>query len=238
MIFKQLMIYLNNKKHLNPRIIEFIVILFVLIVLGILFWKPVVYIFSSSDSIRLYLSNFGILAPLVFILLVIIQVFFAPIPGQIVAFGGGYLFGVFGIIYSMIGLIIGSALAFIFSRRYGRYFVELFVNKKSLKKFDKYLEGKGLFVFFLIFLLPMLPDDLVCFVAGLTNLRIRDLIIVSAIGRFPGFFIATLVGAGMAVFNPIISGIILVVLLILSVLIYCLRHKIENIVLSLTGKLT
>jgi uncharacterized membrane protein YdjX (TVP38/TMEM64 family) len=56
------------------------------------------------------MERIGILAPLAFVALQIVQVILAPIPGQTLAGGGGYLFGtLWGTVYSMIGVVLGVA---------------------------------------------------------------------------------------------------------------------------------
>jgi uncharacterized membrane protein YdjX (TVP38/TMEM64 family) len=135
----------------------------------------------------------------VLILLQILQTIAAPIPGQVTAFAAGYLFGtVLGTTYAMIGATIGFTLVFILARKLGRPFVEYFVDKKTLKKFDYLAESKGVFIFFLMALLPFFPDDLICFVAGLTKIRIRTLIVITFLGRLPTNLVYAFAGEGVA----------------------------------------
>ena len=112
----------------NPKtkaITNFAIFILILIALIILLWNPLMEIFSNPDKIRNYIKSFGIFAPLIFIGIVILQVLFAPIPGQVAGIAGGYIFGVYlGILYSMIGLIIGSFIVFYLARKFGRTFVE------------------------------------------------------------------------------------------------------------------
>jgi len=152
----------------------------------------------------------------VFILIQISQVLIAPIPGQVAGLVGGYLFGPFwGLIYTMIGATIGSTLIFVLTRRFGRPFVECFVDKKSLNRFDHLIEGKGKLVFFLIFLLPAFPDDMISFVAGLTTIRIRSLVLISILGRLPGYAILSFTGNGFTYENlsPVIVSVIILLIL-------------------------
>jgi uncharacterized membrane protein YdjX (TVP38/TMEM64 family) len=111
---------------------------------------------------------------------------------------GGYLFGPWmGLLYTMIGSILGSALIFVLARKLGRPFVERFVRPHLLQKFDHLTKEKGPFVFFLMFLLPAFPDDILSFVAGLTTIPIRTLILISLVGRLPGYAVLCFTGHGM-----------------------------------------
>ncbi len=197
----------------------------------LLFGEQLYDIFSSPDRLQQLVDESGPLGPLVYMLLQVVQVFFAPVPGQVVGFAGGYLFGVWlGTLYSMIGAAIGFTLIFVLVRRLGRPFVEYFVNAKTLSKFDYLSESRGVFVLFLIFLLPAFPDDLICFIAGLTKIRIRTLIIVSLLGRLPGFFVLSLTGSGAAESNWILSASVLGGSLIVGVVAYWQRVRIERFV--------
>jgi uncharacterized membrane protein YdjX (TVP38/TMEM64 family) len=80
---------------------------------------------TDPQQLKEYVLTFGPLAPAAFVLLQVAQVVVAPIPGQVVALAGGYLFGTLaGTAYSILGATIGSYVAFALARRYGREFVE------------------------------------------------------------------------------------------------------------------
>jgi len=213
-----------------------IFILVICIILLIFFWKSLFSFFTDAEKVRSTINDFGVFGPLVFILLQILQVIAAPIPGQASGFVGGYVFGYWGILYTMIGLIIGSYVVFVLSRKFGRPLVESFVNQKTLNKFDYLAKEKGVFTFFLIYLLPALPDDIISFIAGLTKIRIRTLILIAFLGRFPGMVVLTLVGNGVATANSVTSLIIFVVLMVVSLIIYLKKDKIERLMIKIIKK--
>ena len=99
------------------------------------------------------------------------------------------------------------------------------------------MKEKGLFVLFLIFLLPFLPDDLLCFAAGLTKIKIRKLILVSIIGRLPTFIMISFIGAGMAKGNITLILIILFITLLIAIVAYLKKDKIELEMYNLIHKL-
>jgi uncharacterized membrane protein YdjX (TVP38/TMEM64 family) len=142
------------------------------------------------------ISSFSPYSPLVFILLQVVQVVVAPIPGGPIAFLGGYLFGVqAGFIYSMIGLMLGSWLAFSIAGILEKWLVKKFVSAKKLKKFDYLMGHEGVVLSFLLFLIPGFPKDALCYILGLTPMRWGIFLIISTIGRIPGTLIATQQGA-------------------------------------------
>lgn len=225
-------------KKRTKIILQFIFFLIILVGATIIFWKPLTQLLSNAEDIREFIRGFGILAPVIFIVIVILQVLLAPIPGQVAGLAGGYTFGIIlGTVYSMIGLILGSFIAFSLSRKFGRPFVEKVINKKTLNKYDKIISKKGLPVLFLIYLLPALPDDAICYIAGLTKIKIRALVIISAIGRFPGFLVLSVVGTGLASKNTLFSVILFIIMIIVSIIIYLNRNKLENRMIKIIKKL-
>jgi uncharacterized membrane protein YdjX (TVP38/TMEM64 family) len=165
---------------------------------GLYFAWPFLSDFTPERVERL-VAEAGAFGPLVFIGLQVLQVLIAPIPGQVAGLAGGYLFGtVPGIAYTMVGSLIGFTLAFLLARKLGRRFVERHVRAETLRRFDFLTTRSGAFVLFLIFLLPAFPDDVMAFIAGLSAMRLRTFILVSIIGRLPGFVLLSTAGAGLA----------------------------------------
>lgn len=151
--------------------------------------------FEMRDKLMEFINSFGPLSIVVFILIQIVQVLIAPVPGEVSGFIGGYLFGiVFGTIYSTIGLTIGSWLAFILSRTFGLPLVEKFVNPKILARYDHFMEHKGIFVSFLLFLLPGFPKDALCYILGLSHMNIKIFLIISTVGRLFGTLMLSIQG--------------------------------------------
>jgi uncharacterized membrane protein YdjX (TVP38/TMEM64 family) len=134
--------------------------------------------------------------PLVVILAEIAQVLLAPIPGQVVGVAAGYLYGVgWGTALCSLGLALGTAAALGLGRAFGRPLVERYASPTLIARLDSYARQRGVLAFLLIFLLPFLPDDLCCFVAGLTLLPLGELWLVALVGRLPGVIVSTLIGA-------------------------------------------
>ncbi|AZH25502.1 TVP38/TMEM64 family protein [Haloplanus aerogenes] len=150
---------------------------------------------TDAEAARAYVRGFGVWAPLVLISLQALQIVLAPIPGQVLGAVGGYLFGPWlGTLYNMIGITIGSTAAFWLSRRFGRSYVERMIDDDALATFDTFVEQRGLLSLFVLFLIPGLPDDILCFLGGLTPIPIRKLVVVAIVGRTPAFFLANVFG--------------------------------------------
>jgi len=143
--------------------------------------------FSDRKHLIEFVNSFGAQSVVVFIGLQILQVLFAPIPGEVTGFIGGYIYGsVLGTIYSTIGLTIGSWLAFILARWLGLPFVEKAVNTSILKKYDYFMEHQGKLITFVFFLIPGFPKDALCYVIGLSHMPTNTFLLVSITGRLLG----------------------------------------------------
>jgi uncharacterized membrane protein YdjX (TVP38/TMEM64 family) len=181
----------------------------------------------DAQALREFVQGYGVLAPLVVILLQAVQVVAAPIPGQVLAVVAGYVFGAWlGTLYNMIGILIGSTVAFWLSRRYGRSYVENIVHDDALAQFDSVSGDYALPALFFFFLVPGLPDDVLCFAGGLTEVPLWKLVVVALVGRAPGFFLANVFGdfLGTDQFGPAIA--LAVGLLVVSLLGYLYRDRI------------
>jgi uncharacterized membrane protein YdjX (TVP38/TMEM64 family) len=166
---------------------------------GLAFWRwgePVVTFFRDQDRIRAWLADLGPIAPLASIGLNTAQVLLAPIPGQVVGLANGYLFGVlWGTVYSLAGVMLGSVLAMGLGRWLGRPVVVRLVGAATLARWDTLTARRGALFFFLVFLLPLVPDDVACFAVGLSPLSIPYILMLAALGRLPGLIASSWIGA-------------------------------------------
>ncbi len=184
-------------------------------------------LFPDRYRLKEFIFSFGAYSPLAFILLQIIQVVVAPIPGGAIEFLGGYLFGVkAGLLYSMIGLTFGSWFAFSLARIFEKWAVEKFVSPKTMKKFDYLIGHEGVILSLLLFLIPGFPKDALCYILGLTPMHLGIFLIISTIGRIPGTLMATLQGA-QAFEHQYILFLILLGVSALVILVFYIYH--ENI---------
>ncbi|WP_336660110.1 TVP38/TMEM64 family protein [Leucobacter sp. USHLN153] len=173
------------------------------------FGRPLLPLFSDPETARETIDGLGFWAPFAFLLMQIVQVVIAPLPGQVSGLIGGFLFGPwFGLLYTVVGSFIGFWIVFVAARKLGRPFVERFVRPETLEKFDRLLTRQGPFVLFLIYLLPAFPDDVISVVAGLTRIPIRTLLLVSVAGRLPGYLVLSFAGDGLTGenMNPMVVG--------------------------------
>ena len=194
-----------------------------LAILTVFFWDSIIQVFEylgrlqrQKDRFRDWINSFGLWGPLVFIGVQVGQVVFSPIPGELTGFLGGYIYGVWvSVIYSTIGLTIGSYLAFSIGRWLGRPFVEKLMSRTMLDKFDFLVSSRGAVFAFIFFSIPGFPKDYMCYLLGLSPLRMRSFLFVATVGRIPGTIVLALQGANLyneryGLFFTLLAGIIVV----------------------------
>jgi len=182
-------------------------------------------LFQDRHQLKKVIKSFGSYSPLVFILLQVVQVVVAPIPGEAIEFLGGYVFGVWaGMAYSMIGLTLGSWLAFSIARIFEKQTIERFVSPELRKKFDYLIGHEGVILSFLLFLTPGFPKDTLCYILGLTPMHWGIFLIISTIGRVPGALMATLQGAKVFERQYVIF-LILLGISALVILVFYIYHE-------------
>jgi len=145
-----------------------------------------------------FLTSFGPYSSAVFVLLQALQVVVSPIPGELTGVVGGYVYGeAYGFVLSTLGLTLGSWVAFELSSILGRPFAERLFKKDILDKFDFLTTNTGATIAFLLFLIPGFPKDVLCYILGLSRMRLSTFLIVSAVGRLPGTYLLTIQGASV-----------------------------------------
>ncbi len=196
----------------------------------ILYQTGLISFFLSKEKIKAFLESLGPLSFIGFVLLQASQVIISPIPGEVTGFMGGFFYGTFlGIFLSTLGLTIGSWIAFTLSRLLGRPFVERFVKKETLERYDYLLHHKGAFLVFLLFLIPGFPKDYLCYILGLGHLSTREFLIISTVGRFLGTVLLTLGGDYIRHHQYYRFSILLGVAIVFILFSLAYKDKIEKI---------
>lgn len=152
----------------------------VLLVMG---WKSGV--FTSTETLQSFLRKGGLLAPVLFIALQIVQVVIPIIPGGLTCVAGVLLFGpVWGFIYNYTSICAGSCINFYLAKQYGKPFVEKNVSEKTWNKYFRWLESPKFDKLFTIAIfLPVAPDDFLCLLAGLTPMKFKKFLCIILLGK-------------------------------------------------------
>lgn len=140
-------------------------------------------------------------APL-FILVVILEVIIAPVPGGAIGYMGAARYGfwqAWPILY--IGNAIGTTVVFFLARRLGAPLFEESVSPKTRARYDRLLEHNTVLLW-LLYSVPLVPVDILSVLAGLSTISPRRFLTIAltgyifytAIVAYVGSFVAEAVG--------------------------------------------
>ena len=171
-----------------------IVIPIVLLILGYIFPSE---FFTNQETIRDFVNSYDSLAPIIFILMQILQVIIAPLSHYVVSIAGGFIFGTgLGFLYNLIGRIIGTAIAFYLGRYLGRKIIQHVVKLETINRYDYYFE-KGKILLFLAYFLPLFPDDELSYLAGMSRINPKVFMVIMALGHVGGSLSLAYLGNGI-----------------------------------------
>src|SRR5262245_48831885 len=162
-------------------------------------YQFVVRMSVDQKFLRQTLSEWGIWAPVIFILLQALQVIVAPIPGEVTGVLGGFLFGEwYGLLYSLVGTTVGSVAAFAIGRWLGARSVRALVGAEIWDRMQFIVEARGSALCAITYLIPGLPKDMACYLFGMSPMRLWLFALVSTLGRIPGTWVLSTQGAHAA----------------------------------------
>lgn len=142
--------------------------------------------FDSVESLQAYMKGFGISAPLILMLFQALQVVVPVLPGYLGCAAGAIAFGSsLGFWCNYIGISLGSIVAYFLARRYGMNIVlAMFPENQYIKWSRRIAKSKSYDVFlFIATLLPLFPDDFLCYFSGLVKMNSRRFIWIIILGK-------------------------------------------------------
>jgi uncharacterized membrane protein YdjX (TVP38/TMEM64 family) len=167
----------------------------VLVWVGVRWGGTLWRLFRDPERLQQIVLDLGLWAPAGFILLQIIQVIVAPLPGNVIAVVAGYVFGLGrGLLWAMIGVMLGAAAAFLLSRGIGRRVLKLFVPERTMDQFDRFVVQRGPFYVFLLLLVPNPIGDWLYYLAGLTALPLPVFLLLVLAARIPSNLLEVFIG--------------------------------------------
>jgi len=186
---------------------------------------------KNPEYIRKYLAGFGSYGFLVYILIQAIQVIIVIIPGDIVVFCAGFIYGIpLGFVLSYFGLMLGSVIVFYISRFFGYEIVSRLIAEEKIKKISKVLNSsKGTVGLFIICCIPFIPKDIMMYVAGLTPVKASRIFFAYGLSRIPTTLIWVSVGANAYEKNILGLVITATVLLLLIIVVFILGRNYRKI---------
>ncbi len=187
---------MEDKKKSTGQTAALLISIFLVTGLIWMLWKTGFFDAAHSlEALHQYIQQFAPYSHLVFFLIQLASIIIAPIPSNLTTAAGGLLFGTgAAFLLSTTATILGSIIVFQLSRVLGGPFVERFISDRNLNRYREVLRRKCDTFLLLAFLFPFFPDDLICIMAGLTQISFRRFLFLVIIGRPWGLLAAAAVG--------------------------------------------
>ena len=201
---------------------------------GVLFlWRTGFFDVRSLNGMQRYIDRFSPYSQLVYFLVQLASVILAPIPSNLTAAAGALLFGMWEAFFlTVAAVLLGSMLAFWLARALGQRFASQFVSQKVSDRYLDVIRRKRDIFLILVFLFPFFPDDLICILAGLTDIGCIRFFVIVLLTRPWGLLVAC--GVGGSVISIPLWGMVLIGICGLALFLLGLRYgdQIEEKLLS------
>lgn len=186
----------KKRKIIHTSIVVFVLTAILVLSYFIFKWTGIWEYINSVDKIRGLILSLGFWGRLAFVFLQFLQVTFLPIPSAVSTLAGVLVFGPLqASLLSLSGIMLGSVLAFWLGRRFGRKLVSFMVGEETCHKWTNFLTNAK-YSFVVMMLLPIFPDDILCLVAGLTNMSWLFFVVTNLISRPLAIFLTCYLGSG------------------------------------------
>lgn len=206
----------KQKKVLWISVICFVVIAMIAVSIAVAI--PMIRLAENPEAFKIWVDGFGAWGKFLFVGMLMLQVIVAFIPGGPFELVAGYAFGVAeGSVLCMVSFLLGSAAIFLIVRKFGMPIVEMFVSHKEIKQLE-FLRNprKTRTLAFILMVIPGSPKDALNYIAGLTNLRLQEWLLIVFIGRIPALVSTVISGAAAGEKNYLVSVWVLVLTGIVS----------------------
>lgn len=193
-----------------------IVLLTLTVLLTVILWR--FFVADNEMNFRRYIEQFGLWAPLIFLLAQMLQIFLPLLPGEVMEISAGVLFGaVEGTLLCLGGILVASSAVFWLTRRFGRSFLNLYFDVDKLYE-SKWLSSETHIkrLLFLLFFIPGTPKDLLTFFAPLSRITLPEFLWISMIARIPSVISSTVGGHFLVEGDYITAGIIFLATAVVS----------------------
>lgn len=230
----------TKKKIIRTVIVLLAITLFLLLIYLILVWTGLWEKLNSVEKLKNLILSLGIWGRITFVAIQFLQVTFIPVPSPMLILAGSLIYGPLQAgLLSLAGILLGSGFAFFLGRTFGKKLVTFMVGEESQKKWTKLL-GECKYSFVIMMLLPCFPDDILCLVAGLTDMSWTFFMVTQFISRPIGIFSVSYLTSGEIIpysgWGLAVWAVIIIASLTLIYLSIKYNRKIENFIKNLFKK--
>ena len=231
----------DKKSERSPVTISslaFPVLIIALLVLGFLLRGTLAPLLSKRDALRAWVSSFGAFGWLVFIAMQVLQVVIFVIPGEVMQVSGGFIYGFWaGLALTTAGIALGSAINFALGRLLGPSFLQSVLRREQYEKLkDSADDAKTFAGLILLFVIPGIPKDVLCYFAGAGARPFMAFLLASMTARMPGIIGSTLTGSAAYSANYTVVIAIAVVAAFAMIALVAFRGRFETLLKKLLNR--
>ncbi len=224
----------TKKKILRIVIVILSLTAFFLLLYFVLVWSGLWERLNSVEKLKNFILSIGIWGRITYVVLQFLQVTFIPLPSPIIIMAGSLIYGPLQAgLLSLAGILLGSTFAFFLGRTFGKRLVSFMVGQELQERWTKNLTNCK-YSFFLMMLLPFFPDDILCLVAGLTNMSTTFFMVTQFITRPIGIFAVSYLTSGQIIpyhsWGLVVWGLLIILSLTLIILSTKYNKQIEDFI--------
>lgn len=227
-----------TKKEKVMAVIRFFLtlVVFLLLILGTISFLPMVFKLSDEayqEEFKTSVANMGFKGVVFVLLLQILQIIIAVIPGQPMEIISGMLYGTWGgMLLCLVGILIGTSIIFFVVRKIGTDFMQLFFSPEKIDsiKNSKVFKNPAKFEFlmFIIFVIPLIPKDIFIYLGGISPVRPKRFLAIATLARIPGLFITVFAGNSLSNGNFTIAVLLVAIFLIAGIIGYYISSRAQE----------
>jgi len=176
---------------------------------------------DNIADVLIIIRSWGYAAPLISILLMILQAVIAPIPAYLITAANGIIFGVFwGVVISLIGALLGALVSYSITRWFYKNYATRFLKNTSIAVYiEKISSAHGFKVILILRLIPIISFDLISFAAGASTIKTSHFLLATFIGMLPATIVYTVLGNSVGGIEKLSSEFVLYSTLIAFILV-------------------
>ena len=217
-----------KQKLSDPDLLASLLKLLGIIAISILISNLVSYFYTNTEQLLKIIEGAKGFAPFIIISLIVLEVIIAPLPGFIIMVASGYLFGpLLGGLYSYIGNVLGSLIAFFLAHKYGRPFVEKIISHRVILRYDAFFQRYKQHMLFL-YMLPIIPVDILSFILGLSNTPLKRFSLIVLVGFIPNTLILSYFGSFLSELDAVVSALYFAIFIVIFIGLAWLFKKLSE----------
>jgi uncharacterized membrane protein YdjX (TVP38/TMEM64 family) len=212
----------HSETYLKLAVVGSVILILIYIIYFVLVKTGLLQQITSFEDLKQLILSFGGWGLFTYIVINLLQCIVIPVPTTLTVLVGTAIYGpTTAFVYATIGVILGSTIAFLIGRYCSKPVIYWIFGRSKVEKYQNLLNRRAELILFLTLTLPLFPDDLICMMAGISDIKYLKFLLISIISRGVGLATISFFGSGKII--PFsgwgIAVWILIAILLIGVLI-------------------